>query len=44
MVINAVAMAVNNLGDLEPVVANIRKLGLNHAKRGILPEHYPVVG
>ena len=43
-VVSAVGTAVAGLSDLEALVPVLRNLGKTHAKRGILPEHYPIVG
>ena len=42
--VNTVTTAVNGLETIENLVPVLQDLGLSHAKRGILPEHYPVVG
>lgn len=39
--IATVVGGLRNIGDYIPVM---QELGYKHAKRGILPEHYPIVG
>ena len=43
-VVNMVGTAVAGLHDLDSIVPTLQALGKRHVKRGILPEHYPVVG
>jgi len=43
IVVSTVGKAVSGLADLPALIPILRNLGLAHTKRGILPEHYPVV-
>ena len=43
-VASTVGTAVSLLEDLATLVPVLQDLGFSHAKRGILPEHYPIVG
>ena len=40
----AVDKAVNGLDDLSKIVPLLQRLGVKHVPRGVLPEHYPIVG
>jgi len=43
-VVGAVGTAVAGLTDLKSIVPILQNLGMAHARKGILPEHYPIVG
>jgi hemoglobin-like flavoprotein len=43
-VISAVGMAVEGLNDLEKLVPKLKGLGQMHVGKGVLPEHYAIVG
>jgi len=43
-VVTTVGRAVSGLSDIDSLVPVLRRLGRTHAKRGILPDHYPIVG
>ena len=43
-VVNTVGVAVEYLDNLEELVPILQKLGKDHVPRGVVPEHYPVVG
>ena len=44
MVVKTVGVAVSGLNNIEALVPVLVDLGYKHAKKGIKPEHYPVVG
>jgi hemoglobin-like flavoprotein len=39
-----VGVAVAELDTVENIIPVLQDLGLRHAKRGVLPEHYPIIG
>lgn len=43
-VMNTIGQAVEGLENIENLVPVLQDLGFRHAKRGVLAEHYPVVG
>ena len=44
-VVRMLDVAVNMLGpDLDPVSKALEELGARHAKYGVIPDHYPIVG
>jgi hemoglobin-like flavoprotein len=40
----AIAMVVNNLGELQAVIPAVQDLAKRHVAYGVRPEHYAVVG
>ena len=43
-VVKMIGFVVAGLHDLDSIVPTLQALGKRHVKRGILPEHYPVIG
>jgi len=43
-VVGALTQAVNNLDLIDSIIPVLKKLGLDHTKRGIVQEHYMVLG
>src|SRR3954453_2059647 len=44
MLVSALVLLRTSLGDLQPAVPVLKRLGARHVAYGARPEHYPVVG